>query len=112
MTLHVYWTTRCSGCAKAQCTTGRERWIRRWDHEAVLDAMEERLRARPGAMQVRQSTGEHAFGTLKGWMGVTHFLTRRLKTTAAEMSLHRLAYNLKRVISVLGVQPLLAGIRV
>jgi transposase len=113
MTIHVYWTTRCAGCAlKAQCTTGRERRIRRWKHEAVLDAMEERLRARPDAMQVRKSTVEHAFGTLKGWMGATHFLTKGLKTTAAEMALHVLAYNMKRVIGILGVQPLLAGIRV
>jgi hypothetical protein len=74
--------------------------------------MEERLRARPDAMQVRKSTVEHVFGTLKGWMGATHFLTKGLKTTAAEMALHVLAYNLKRVIGILGVQPLLAGIRV
>jgi transposase len=113
MTIHVYWTTRCASCAlKAQCTTGRERRIRRWEHEAMLDAMEERLRARPDAMQVRKSTVEHAFGTLKGWMGATHFLTKGLKSTAAEMSLHVLAYNMKRVIGLLGVQPLLAGSRV
>ena len=112
-TIHVYWTTRCANCAlKAQCTTGRERRIRRWEHEAVLDAMEERLRARPDAMQVRKSTVEHVFGTLKGWMGATHFLTKGLKTTAAEMALHVLAYNLKRVIGILGVRPLLARIRV
>jgi transposase len=61
---------------------------------------------------VRKSTVEHAFGTLKGQMGATHLLTRGLKTTAAEMALHVLAYNMKRVISLLGVQPLLAGIRV
>ena len=112
MTIQVYWTTRCSGCAfKAQCTTGKERRIRRWEHEAVLETMEERLRHRPEAMQIRKCTVEHVFGTLKRWMGATHFLTRGLKTTAAEMSLHVLAYNLKRVIGILGVQPLLAGIR-
>jgi hypothetical protein len=61
---------------------------------------------------VRKSTVEHAFGTLKGRMGATHLLTKGLKTTAAEMALHVLAYNMKRVISLLGVQPLLAGIRV
>ncbi len=73
--------------------------------------MEERLRARPDAMQVRKSTVEHVFGTLKGWMGATHFLTEGLKTPAAEMTLYLLAYNVKRVIGILGVQPLLAGIR-
>ena len=113
MTIHVYCTNRCSGWAlKAQCTTGQERRIRRWEHEAVLEAMDEKLRQRPEAMQIRRCTVEHVFGTLKGWMGATHFLTRGLKTTAAEMSLHGLAYNLKRVIGILGVQPLLVGIRV
>jgi Transposase DDE domain len=113
LTIHVYWTNRCADCAlKAQCTTGRERRIRCWEHEAVLDAVEAKLRARPEAMQIRKSTVEHAFGTLKDWMGATHFLTKGLKTTAAEMALHVLAYNMKRVISLLGVEPLLAGIRV
>jgi transposase len=98
LTIHVSWATRCADCAlKAPCTTGRELRIRRWEHEAV---------------QIRNSTVEHAFGTLKGWMGATHFLTKGLKTTAAERALHVLAYNMKRVISVLGVKPLLAGIRV
>jgi hypothetical protein len=113
MTLHVYFSTRCSGCAlKAQCTTGKERRIRRWEHEAVLDAMEAQLQTRPDAMQVRKSTVEHVFGTLKGWRGATPFLTKGLKTTAAEMALHVLAYNMKQVIGILGVQPLLTGIRV
>jgi transposase len=112
MSIHVYWTNRCSGCAlKAECTTGKERRIRRWEHETVLEAMQERLQHRPDAMQVRKRTVEHVFGTLKGWMGATQFLTKGLKTTAAEMSLHVLAYNLKRVLGILGVQPLLAGIR-
>ncbi len=112
MTLHVYWTTRCSGCApKAQCTPAGSGGSHAKRHEAVLDAMEAKLRARPDAMQVRKSTVEHVFGTLKGGMGATHFLTKGLKTTAAEMSLHVLAYNLKRVIGILGVQPLLAEIR-
>ena len=77
----------------------------------VLETMEERLRHRPEAMQTRKCPVEHVLGTLKRWMGATHFVTRGLKTTAAEMSLHVLAYNLKRVISLLSVQPLLAGIR-
>jgi hypothetical protein len=74
LTLHVYFTTRCSGCAlKAQCTTGKERRIKRCEHEAVLDAMEERLKQRPEAMRIRKRTVEHAFGTLKR---STHFLTQ------------------------------------
>lgn len=72
MTIDVYFSTQCSGCAlKAQCTTGKERRIWCWEHGAVLDAMEAKLRARPDAMQVRKSTVEHVVGTLKGWMGAT-----------------------------------------
>lgn len=111
MTIHVYWTASCADCAlKAQCTTGQKRRIWRWEHEAALDAMGEQLQARPDAMQVRKSTVEHEFDTLKGWMGATHFLTKEPKTPAADMALHVLAYDLKRVIGTLGVQPLLAGI--
>jgi transposase len=111
-TLHVYWTTACPGCAlKARCTTAKLRRVRRWEHEAVLDAMEKRLQDMPDAMTIRRSTVEHAFGTLKHWMGATPFLMKGLKNVATEMSLSVLAYNLKRTISVMGVAPLVAAIR-
>ena len=111
-TNHIYWTDACADCAlKAKCTTGKQRRVRRWEHEAVLEAMQQRLDARPEAMRLRRSTVEHPFGTLKRWMGASHFLTRRLKNVSAEMSLHILAYNLKRTISIMGVAPLLAAIR-
>ena len=108
----MYWTSNCAGCAlNAQCTTGKERRIRRWEHEAVIDAMQERLDRAPHAMRIRRATVEHAFGTLKAWMGATHFKTKTLERVKTEMSLHVLAYNLKRMIAILGVAPLMAAIR-
>jgi transposase len=112
MTLHIYWTTRCGDCPlKPQCTTGKERRIKRWEHEAVIDGMQERLDRTPHAMRIRRATVEHAFGTLKAWMGATHFRTRTLEKVKTEMSLHVLAYNLKRVIAILGPQPLMQSMR-
>ena len=107
MNLYVYWTTACSGCPiKAKCTTGKERRIKRWEHETVLDTMQQRLDEAPEKMEVRRQTAEHPFGTIKAWMGSTHFLTKTLPKVSTEMSLHVLAYNLKRVMKVLGVVPL------
>jgi transposase len=112
MNLHVYWTTKCAGCPlKQQCTSGKERRIKRWQHEAVVDAMQERLDRRPDAMCIRRATVEHPFGTLKAWMGATHFRTRTLDKVRTEMSLHVLAYNLKRMIAMLGPQSLIEAIR-
>jgi transposase len=112
LNINVYWSSNCAGCAlKAQCTTGRERRVRRWEHEAVIDAMQERLDRKPRAMRIRRATVEHAFGTLKAWMGATHFKTRTLDKVRTEMSLHVLAYNLKRTIAILGVGPLIQAMR-
>ncbi len=112
LTLHNYWASACSSCSiKSQCTTGKERRIKRWEHEAVIDAMQRRLDEAPTSMRVRRQTVEHPFGTIKAWMGATHFLTRTLKRVSTEMSLHVLAYNLKRVIAILGVGPLMQAIQ-
>lgn len=112
LTLRRYWTTACGGCAmKARCTPAKERRVTRWEHEAVLEAMQHRLEADPSAMRVRRRTVEHVFGTIKGWMGATHFQMRRLRNVATEMSLHILAYNLKRVIAILGTGPLVTALR-
>jgi transposase len=111
-TLRRYWTTACTHCPlKARCTTGPERRITRWEHEHVLEAVQQRLDENPRAMRVRRETAEHPFGTLKMRMGAAHFLMKRLPKVAAEMALHVLAYNLTRVINILGVQPLLAVMR-
>src|ERR671913_630345 len=112
MTLHIYWTTKCGDCPlKPQCTTGKERRIKRWEHEAVIDAMQERLDRTPHAMRIRRATVEHPFGTIKAWMGATHFKTRTLEKVRTEMSLNVLAYNLKRVIAILGALPLMEAMR-
>ena len=112
MTIFTYFSSNCGGCAlKSRCTTGKERRIKRWEHEAVIDAMQQRLDRAPDSMTIRRRTVEHPFGTLKAWMGATHFLTKGLDRVRTEMSLHVLAYNLKRVIAILGIFPLLAAIK-
>jgi hypothetical protein len=110
--LRRYWTTACSKCPlKSQCTTGPERRITRWEHEHLLDDVQRRLDANPHAMRQRRETVEHPFGTIKARMGATHFLMKRLPKVAAEMALSVLAYNLTRVINILGTRPLIAAIR-
>ena len=110
--LRRYWTTACPGCPlKSQCTTGPERRITRWEHEHVLEAVQQRLDKNPQAMRLRRETAEHPFGTLKMRMGATHFLMKRLPKVATEMSLHVLAYNLTRVMNIIGVKLLLEAIR-
>jgi transposase len=106
-----YWTTACKTCAlKTKCTTGHERRISRWEHEAVLETVQTRLDHHPEKMTMRRSTVEHPFGTIKCWMGATHFLTRRLPKVATEMALNVLAYNIKRVMAIIGVAGLLEAL--
>ena len=110
--LRRYWTTACQTCAlKARCTPGKERRISRWEHEAVLETVQDRLDRNPDKMRVRRQTVEHPFGTIKAWMGATHFQMRRLSKVASEMALHVLAYNMKRVMQILGVGGLMAAMR-
>src|SRR5712664_1292029 len=102
----------CFTCPlRPRCTPTKRRIIKRWENEDVLDRMQDRLDRMPEAMGVRRQTVEHPFGTLKAWMGATHFLTRTLDKVRTEMSLHVLAYNLKRMIRIFGVGPLMAAIR-
>jgi transposase len=103
LTMFVYWCTACRACPlKSQCTTGRERRVRRWEHESLVEAMNARMEA-IGAMAIRRETAEHPFSTIKAWMGATHFLCKGLKAVRTEMSLHVLAYNLKRSMAALGM---------
>jgi transposase len=112
LTLRRYWTNVCQACAiRDKCTTGKERRVTRWEHEHILEEVQARLDAHPEKMRQRRETVEHPFGTIKMWMGSTHFLMKRLKNVRTEMALHVLAYNLKRVMSILGVGPLMAAIR-
>ena len=111
-TLDAYWSSACPHCPiKARCTQGAQRRIKRWEHEEVLDAMQARLDVQPESMRARRQTAEHPFGTLKAWMGATHFLTKTLPRVRTEISLHVLAYNLKRMLAILGIQPLMAALR-
>jgi transposase len=103
--------TACSTCAlKPRCTPNKHKRLKRWEHEGVLDAMQTRLDCMPDAMAIRRQTVEHPFGTLKAWMGSTHFLTKTLEKVKTEMSLQVLAYNMKRVINIFGVKLLMQAI--
>jgi len=109
--MDCYWSSVCKACPlKAQCTPSTERRVKRWVHENVLEAMQQRLDNDSGKMRTRRCTVEHPFGTLKAWMGYTHFLTRKLEHVSTEMSLHVLAYNLKRVMRIVGVVPLMEAV--
>ena len=110
--MHIYWSSACPRCPiRTACTPSDYRRIRRWEHEDVLDRMQARLDQMPEAGRLRRQTVEHAFGTLKSWMGATHFLMKTLPRVRTELSLQVLAYNLKRMIQMLGVLPLIVAIR-
>ena len=107
-----YWASACVRCPiKSKCTPSDYRRVSRWGHEAIVESAEARLNQHPDMMRTRRATVEHPFGTLKAWMGHTHFLTRTLPRVSTEMSLHILAYNLKRVMAILGPKPLMAAMR-
>ncbi len=112
MQLRKYWSSACPRCPlKARCTTAPYRRITRWEHEDVLERRQARLEWTPEASRLRRQTVEHPFGTLKAWMGATHFLTRTLPRVRTEMSLWVLAYNMKRMIKILGTQPLIHALQ-
>jgi transposase len=112
LTLHRYWSSHCQGCSmKDKCTPSEQRRVSRWENEAVLDAMQTRLDQAPESMRIRRQTVEHPFGTIKLWMGSAHFLTKTLDRVSTEMSLHVLAYNLKRVMKLLGAGVLMEAMQ-
>jgi len=107
-----YWADACGTCPlKVQCTTGPQRRISRWEHEHLAEDMQRRLDENPEAMRVRRETVEHPFGTIKMRMGATHFLMKRLKNVKTEMALSVLAYNLTRVMNIIGIKPLITAIQ-
>lgn len=111
-TIRRYWSSACPTCPiKSQCTTGKNRRICRWEHEVVLDRVEERTEHEPERMAARRNTVEHPFGTIKSWMGYTHFQMKTLERVSTEMSLHVLAYNLKRVINIFGTSALIEAMQ-
>jgi hypothetical protein len=100
-----YMTSACRSCSiKEQCTTGKERRITRWEHEHVLETVQQRLDQDPQAMRRRRETVEYPFGTLKMRMSATHFLMKTLPKVASEMALSVLAYNLTRVMNIVGTR--------
>jgi len=112
LVLYRYSTNACQNCAiKNSCTTGKERRITRWEHEHILEAVQRRLDEHPEKMRRRRETVEHPFGTIKARMGATHFLMKTLPRVAAEMALHVLAYNMTRVMNIMGTKPLIAAMR-
>lgn len=111
--MYRYWSKNCSSCElKPKCTVGKERRVTRWEHAKVLDVHDQRMNQSPTMMQLRKQTVEHPFGTIKSWMGMAHFKTKRLKNVSTEMSLYVLAYNLTRMINIMGVKPLIRAIEV
>jgi hypothetical protein len=110
--INRYWSSDCPRCPiKEKCTPSDYRRVSRYAHEASLEAMQRRIDKRPEFMRIRRQTVEHPFGTIKEWMGATHFLTRSLERVRTEMSLHVLAYNMKRVMKILGVGALMAAMQ-
>lgn len=110
--LRRYWSSACPQCPmKTQCTPSAHKRISRWEHEDVLEAAQWRLDRMPEAMRVRRRTVEHVFGTFKHWMGHPHFLTRRLGGVGTEVSLTVLAYNLKRLLAILGFEGMMKATR-
>ena len=111
-TIRRYWSSACLNCAtKPQCTQGKYRRISRWEHETTLDVVEARVEREPERMKARRNTVEHPYGTIKLWMGYTHFQMKTLERVSAEMSLHVLAYNMKRVMNIMGVGALIEAIQ-
>jgi transposase len=108
-----YWSSECQQCSlKDKCTPSTERRVTRWENEGLLEDMQVRLDLAPDMMRIRRQTVEHPFGTIKAWMGATHFLTRTIERVSTEMSLHVLAYNMKRVIKLLGSETVMKAMRV
>jgi transposase len=113
LTLRRYWDLEsCRACAiKPKCTTSLNRRIMRWEHEEIIEAMQRRMDLAPYAMRSRRRIVEHPFGTIKSWMGNPHLLMKRLKNVKTEIGLHVLAYNMKRVMHILGTGPLMAAMK-
>lgn len=110
--MRSYWTTACEACpVKSKCTTGKERRVRRWEHEAILERVQKRLDDDPSKVPLRSKTVEHPFGTIKASMGATHFKMKTLANVATEIALHVLAYNMMRVMAVVGVPRLIERMR-
>jgi transposase len=111
-TLHRYWSSACPHCEiKVQRRPSPYRRVTRWQHEAVLEAVQARLYRDPAKTRTHCETAEHPFGTIKVWMGAAHYLLNGLPKFKTAMSLHVLAYNLKRGMNTLGVASLIPAVQ-
>jgi hypothetical protein len=110
--LRYYRATGCKGCRlKKQCTRNKaNRTITREDNEELVEQMAERMKAQPEKFKLRKQLAEHPFGTIKRWMGYTHFLLKGLQKVRVEWSLITLAYNLKRVLNLVSFENLMAAL--
>lgn len=110
--IEYYNRQACKGCAlRGQCTKGGHRKITRFENEAVLDRMAQRLTARPDLLDIRRESVEHPFGSIKQWMGQGAFLMRRIENVRGEFSLTALVYNIRRAITLVGIPALIAAAR-
>jgi len=106
------WSGACADCVlKAKCTTGKERRVRRWELEDVLARVQDRSDADPAQLAVRSMTVEHPYGTIKSWIGAMHFKMRTLKKVATGMALHVLAYNMTRIMNIMGIPAMIAAMK-
>ncbi len=110
--IRTYWSGACADCViKDKCTTSKERRVRRWEHEDVLERVRDWLDADLTQLAVRSMTVEHPYGTIKSWMGATHFKMGRLKNVAIKMALHVLANNMSRVMKIMGIPAMIAAMK-
>ncbi len=110
--IRTYWSGACADCIiKNKCTTGKERRVRRWEKEDSPDRVQDRLDADPTRLAVRSMTVAHPYGTIKSWRGATHFKMRRLKNVAPERALHVLAYNMTRVMKIIGIPAMIDAMK-
>ena len=103
----------CRACnLKPHGTTGKgQRKMIRWEHADKIQSIDALMASTPESMLIRKQTLAHPFGTIKSWMGLTHFITRRFKNISTEMNLHVLAYNLTRMIKIKGTQGLICAMQ-
>mgnify|MGYP005632359651 FL=1 len=110
--IRTYCSGACTDCViKDKCTTSKERHVRGWKKDDVLERVQEKLDADPAQLAVRSMTVEHPYGTIKSWMGATHFKMRTLKNVATEMALHVLAYNMTRVMNLMGIPAMINAMK-
>lgn len=102
----------CQDCQlKAKCTRAKSRYVNRWEHQDLLDKVEQQTKENWGKYKKRQWLVEHPFGTVKRQLGAYYLLTKGIDSVSAEMGLAFCAYNIKRVMNILGNKELIKRLR-